>query len=55
MLSGSLRERLAQLKTLKEEEKREDEKKAAVSPAASPPPEEKARAPIEAAPPGKND
>ena len=48
MLSGSLKERLAQLKILKEEEK-----KAAELPTASPAPVEKAPVPVEAAAPGK--
>jgi len=40
MLSGSLKERLAQLKSLKEEEKREEEKKAAAVPEVTPAPAE---------------
>ncbi len=54
MLSGSLKERLAQLKTLKEEEKREEEKKAAALPEAPPAPADEEPLPSESAAPGKN-
>lgn len=54
MLSGSLKERMAQLKALKEEEKREEEKKAAALPEASPAPVDEAPLPTESAAPGKN-
>lgn len=50
MLPGSLKERLAQLKSLKEEEKREEEKKAAALPEVSP-----AQAEEKPAEAGKND